>query len=160
MEKKEIRIIAIFCAVLLVLAGCILLRYYHRISNYYATIENAAANDISAYLTGFHYTTTNSQLTTSEDPDGTTSRRTFTHTVYTQDDRDFITVTVNITGNIASDNIDISHISTSLSEDHPENLTVSEHLFGETATVILYINQISICHFQYRLSADGSIDHL
>ena len=160
MTTKDKRFIIFFCAVLLVLAGCILLRYYHRVSNYYATAENSAASNISAYLTGYHYTTTASQLTTAEDPDGITSRKTFIHEIYTQDNQDFVTVTVSITGNIANDNIGISHISTSLSEDHPENLTVSEHLFGETATVILYINKISICHFQYRLSADGSIDHL
>ena len=160
MTTKEKRLIAVFCAVLLILAGCILLRYYKRVSSYYASAENSASIESPAYLTGYHYSTTVSEITHTVDPDGTTFRRTFTHEVYTQDDRDFVTVTVNITGNIANDNICISHISTSLSEDHPENLTVSEHLFRETATVILYINKISICHFQYRLTADGSIDHL
>ena len=160
MEKKEIRILALFCAVLLVLAGYILLRYYHRVSDYYATVENTTANDVSAYLTGYHYTTTASQLTMSEDPDSTTSRKTFIHEVYTQDHQDFVTVTVSITGNISTENGTISHISTSLSESLMDGLTISEHLTGETATVVLYVNQISVCHFQYRLSADGSIDFL
>lgn len=160
MEKKEKCMIVIFCAVLLVLAAFILLQYYNRISNYYTEPKNSVSIQEPAYLIGYHYATTASEITQTEDPDGTTSRRTFTHKVYTQDNQDFVTITVNITGNITSDSIDISHISTSLSGDHPENLTVSEHLFGETATVILYINQISICHFQYRLTANGSIDHL
>ena len=160
MEKKEIRIIAIFCSVLLILAGCILLRYYNRVSNYYAAIENSAANEVSTYLTGYHHTTTASQLTKTEDPDGVTSRKTFIHEVFTQDNQDVVTVTVSITGNISTENRNISHISTSLSEEQLNGLTFSEHLSGEAATVVLYVNQISICHFQYRLTSDGSIDCL
>ena len=160
MTTKGKGFIIFFCAVLLVLAACILLRYYHRVSNYYATVENTAASDLSAYLTGYHYTTTASQLTTAEDPDGITSRKTFIHEVYTQDNQDFVTVTVSITGNISSENSTISHISTSLSEAQLDGLTISEHLSGETATVVLYVNQISVCHFQYRLSSDGTINCL
>ena len=160
MTTKDKHFIVIFCAVLLVIAGCILLRYYHRVSNYYATAENSAASNISAYLTGYHYTTTASPLTTDEDPDGIASRKTFIHQVYDQEKEHFVTVTVSITGNISTENSTISHISTSLSEAQLDGLTISEHLSGETATVVLYVNQISVCHFLYRLSADGAIDHL
>ena len=160
MTTKEKRLIAVFCAVLLILAGCILLRYYKRVSSYYASAENSASIESPAYLTGYHYSTTVSEITHTVDPDGTTFRRTFTHEVYTQDDRDFVTVTVSVTGNISSKATAISHISTSLSNIQLDGLTVSEHISGETATVVLYVNQISVCHFQYRLTADGSIDHL
>ena len=160
MEKKDKRVLAIFCTLLLILAGCILLWYYNHVSNYYATLENTVTAEDPAYLTGYHYTTTASQLTTTEDPNGIASRKIFIHEVYTQDDQDFVTVTVSITGNISTKNSTISHISTSLSEAQLDGLTISEHLSGETATVILYVNQISVCHFQYRQSADGSIDCL
>ena len=148
MTKKDKRIIVAFCAFLLVLAGCILLRYYNRVSNYYATFENSATAEDPAYLTGYYYTTSNSELTKAEDPDTITSKKTFIHQVYDQDEQHFVTVTVSITGSISSENRVISHIS------------ISEHLSGETGTVVLYVNQISVCHFQYRLTPDGSIDCL
>ena len=157
MTTKDKRLIAVFSAVLLVLAGCILLRYYKHVSNYYAAVENSRSIEDPAYLTGYHYTTKSSQLTKTENPDGITSRKTFIHEVYAQDDQNLVTITVTITGNNSSENSTISHISTSLSEERLDSLNISEHLSGETATVILYVNQISVCHFQYRLSSDGSI---
>ena len=160
MTKKDKRFIVVFCAVLLVLAGCILLRYYNRISNYYATLENTATAGDPAYLTGYYYTTSNSELTKAEDPDTITSKKTFIHQVYDQDEQHFVTVTVSITGSISSENRVISHISTSLSDTQMDGMTISEHLSGETGTVVLYVNQISVCHFQYRLTPDGSIDCL
>ena len=160
MTTKEKRLIAVFCIVLLVIAVCILLRYYNRVSSYYAVADHSTAIKDTAYLTGYHYTTVGSEITKTENPDGFTSKRTFTHAVYTQDNQDFVTITVSVTGNISGAATAISHITTSLSEAAPDTLTISEHLSVETATVVLYVNQISVCHFQYRLSADGSIDHL
>ena len=160
MTTKDKRFIVVFCAVLMVLTGCILLRYYNRVSTYYATFENSATAGDPAYLTGYYYTTSNSELTKAANPDGTTSKITFIHQVYDQDEQDFVAVTVSITGNISSENRVISHISTSLSDESLVGLTISEHISGEAATVILYVNQISVCHFQYRLYSDGTIDCL
>ena len=160
MTKNEKRIIAVFCLILLVLAGCILVRFYHRVSDVYAAAESTETAEELIPISGYTSTTTGGEFTASEGPDGSTVRRTFTHEVYTPENQTLAVINVTVTGNISSDSYTVSHISTSLSEESQDGLTVSEHVSGETATVVLYVNQISVCHFQYRLSSDGSIDFL
>jgi hypothetical protein len=157
MSKNEKCFIAVFCIILLVLSGFILIRYYHRVSNDYAVSEST--EDLIP-VSGYTYTTASGELTTSEHPEGISSRRTFTHKVYIQENQALAVISVTVSGNISDDSLTITHISTSLSEEVQDGLTVSEHISGETATVVLYVNQISVCHFQYRLSQDGSIDFL
>ena len=153
MTKNEKSIIAVFCLILLVLAGFILVRYYHRVSNY-CTAAEPVEDPIPA--SGYTCTTDSGELTITEG----TARRTFTHEVSAPENQTIAVITVTVTGNLSDDSCAISHISTFLSEEAQNGLTVSEHVSGETATVVLYVNQISVCHFQYRLSADGFIDHL
>ena len=157
MTKNETCIFAVFCVILLVLAGFILTRYYHRVSDYYAAQERPEISEERIPISGCTYTTASGELIVSENPDGNTSRRTFTHEVSTPENHPLAVISVTVTGSISSDSLAVTHISTSLSEEYQEGLTVSEHISGETATVVLYVNQISVCHFQYRLSTDGSI---
>ena len=155
MTKKQTSLIIVFCAVLLALAGVILVRYYHRVIDHYTMAETG--EDLIP-IAGYTYTTTDEDLSSTEGPDGSTIKRTFTHAVFAPDGSKLTTVTVTVSGNISNDSSSISHISTSLSEEQSNVLTISEHLSRETATVVLYVNQISVCHFQYRLSPEGSID--
>lgn len=159
MTKNEKRMLTVFCLILAALTGCILLRYYHRVTQI-ATLESQQSPEEQRSLIGYHYTTTAAQLTKSEDPEGKTSRRTFTHAVFTPDEQDLATVTVTVSGALSGERSGISHISTSLTEEEMDGLTISEHISGQTATIVLYMNQISVCHFQYRLASDGSIDSL
>ena len=157
MTKNETCIFDVFCVILLVLAGFILTRYYHRVSDYYATPESPESSEEQIPISGCTYTTVCGELIRNENPDGSSSRRTFTHEVSTPENHPLAVIAVTVTGSISTDSLAVTHISTSLSEEQQEGLTVSEHISGETATVVLYINQISVCHFQYRLSTDGSI---
>ena len=157
MTKNQKCIFAVFCLILLILAGFILTRYYHRVSDYYFIYESPEVSEELIPISGYTYTTTCGELIVSENPDGNTSRRTFTHEVSTTENQPLAVVTITVTGNFSDNGLIISHISTSLFDEHQEGLTVSEHISGETATVVLYVNQISVCHFQYRLSTDGSI---
>jgi hypothetical protein len=160
MTKNEKSIIAVFCLILLVLAGFILVRYYHRVNDSYALSGSTETAEEQIPIAGYTCSTTSGDLSRSEDSDNCTAKRTFTHEVYTPDGDHLTTVAVTVTGSISSDSFAISHISTSLAKEANPVLTVSEHLSDETATVVLYLNQISICHFQYRLSSDGSVDYL
>ena len=157
MTKSEKYIFTVFCVILLVLAGFILIRYYHRVSDAYALSQNQEISEEHIPISGYTYTTESSELVRSENSEGNTAKRTFTHTVFTPENNALAVLTITVTGNTSADSFTISHISTSLSQQHQEGLTVSEHISGETATVVLYLNQISVCHFQYRLSTDGSI---
>ena len=157
MTKNEKCIFAVFCVILIVLAGFILIRYYHSVTDYYTVSERPETAEDLIPISGYTYTTVSDELIRTESPDGNTARRTFTHEVSTPENHLLAVITITVTGNISDDRLLISHISTSLSNEQQEGLTVSEHISGETATVVLYVNQISVCHFQYRLSTDGSI---
>ena len=157
MTKKEKYIITVFCLILLALAGFMTLRYYHRVSAYYAASVYQETAQSQIPITGYEFSTIAGDLTTIEHPDGITSRKTFTHKIVAPDGQDFAAITITVTGNIAKGSGEFTHISTSLNEEIQDGLTVSEHISGQTATIVLYMNQISVCHFQYRLSTDGSI---
>ena len=156
MTKKETSIIAVFCVILIILAGIILIRYYNRVSEYSA----ATKNEEIISVTGYHYSTRAKDLIVSENTTDITSRRTFTHRIFTQQNQNLAVVTITVNGSISADNTEISHVSASLADEQMDGLTVSQHISGQTATVVLYVNQISVCHFQYRLLSDGNIEFL
>ena len=117
-------------------------------------------NDEIISVTGYHYNTTANDFIVSENTTGITSRRTFTHRIFTQQNQNLAVVTVTVNGSISADNTEISHVSASLSDEQMDSLNISQHISGQTATVVLYVNQISVCHFQYRLLSDGDIELL
>lgn len=86
----------------------------------------------------------------------------FFHKVYDPDAEYLTTLTVTILGSYdeSTQSASIPNISVSLSDDTIEGLSTSQHLSGDTATVILYRNQMSVCHFQYRVYPDGTISLL
>lgn len=86
----------------------------------------------------------------------------FKHSIYDPEHDYIAKLAVTVTGSHSPEEgtASISSISAKLSEEAAEGLTVSEHLSGDTGTVILYRNQMSVCHFQYRLSSEGNIKFL
>lgn len=83
----------------------------------------------------------------------------FRHKVYDPDMEYLSTLTVTITGsyNEPENKASIQSISVNHSDDAAEGISSSQHLSGDTATVILYRNHMSVCHFQYRIESDGNI---
>lgn len=100
------------------------------------------------------------QLTDSEG--GTILVKAFVHKIYDSEDQPTVTLTVSLTGTYSqeSDTAAITDVNGTLTEAAVEDLTISEHLSGDTATVVLYMSGVSVCHFQYRLASDGTIELL
>lgn len=84
----------------------------------------------------------------------------FSHRIYDPDNEYVVTLTNTVIGIYSSDAAKISSVSGTLSDAETEGFTVSEHVSGDTATVVLYLNNISVCHFQYRISPDGTLEFL
>ena len=84
----------------------------------------------------------------------------FSHEIYDPDYEYIATLTAVAAGTISDDDCQITSINATLSEEQAEGLSISEHLSGDTGTVILYRNGISVCHFQYRLYDDGTAEFL
>lgn len=81
----------------------------------------------------------------------------FAHMIYDPNNK-YICTLSNTIVSISPDNASISEVKASLSDTQIDGLSVSEHLSDNTATVIVYLNQMSVCHFQYKLSSDGIIE--
>ena len=156
MTRKEKRILTVICTVMLAAAVLILIRFYHT--------ATGRTNDLSAesrdFSTGYRCSTEASEQSKTVTADAATIKRTFTHKLYTPENNYLVTATITVTGMVSGDNKTITHLSTSLSGNESEGLTISEHITEDTATVILYRNQFSVCHLQYRISQDGTIAFL
>lgn len=89
----------------------------------------------------------------------TTNCTVFRQKIYDPDLEYLTTLTVTITGNYntSESTAFIQNISVSHSEDATEGSSTSQHLSGDMATVVLYRNHLSVCHFQYRIEPDGNI---
>ena len=151
MSRNEKRLLSIISIALVMLACSILARKYFMIS-YSAPREELAA--------GFHCVTDVSQPIQTHDGDIITASQTFLHNIYTSEEHDIADLHVTVTASVTPSGCTISHISTSLSNQQWDGLTVSDLTAADTATVILFQDQLSICHFQYRISPDGEIEYL
>ena len=92
----------------------------------------------------------------------TVSCTVFRHKIYDPDRDPLLTLTVTVTGSYqtAENTASILNLSVTQTDETADGLSTSQHLSGDTATVILYRNQLSVCHFQYRISPDGTISLL
>ena len=89
---------------------------------------------------------------------GTVMVTALSHRIYNPNNKYVVTLTTTVT--CASDYSGIRDITGTLSDAQSEGFTVSEHLVGDTGTVIVYLNGLSVCYFQYRLHADGTLEFL
>ena len=151
MTQSEKRLLAIISIALLILSGCILIHSYMRIS------ENRSLEET---IYGYYSNTESTQHMQTQNGDTVTSAITFAHSIYTSEQIHLADLAVTVKGVISPTNCTISHLSATLSEKQWDGLTVSEHITNDTATVILFLDQLSICHFQYRIFPDGNISFL
>ena len=165
MTQKEKRILCILCFTLILLAAGILTRYYFqmkqwKIDNSPDPSEVAVAMTGEELTAGYRAVTTQSQIAQTQSGTKTVLSRTFTHKVYSPEGAYLATVTASVIGTITDSEAVITDLTAQLSDEQREGLTLSEHISGNTGTVVLYLNQISACHFQYRLSMDGTLKFL
>lgn len=109
---------------------------------------------------GYHCSTVSSESTQTQNGDTTTSVRTYTHSIYTSEGNKLTDLTVTVSGITSPSECAVSHISALLTDQQWDGLTVSEHTAADTGTVILFQDQLSVCHFQYRISPGGEICYL
>lgn len=153
--KKFIWILAgALCAVIL----AFLLATHFRSSPTTPSEEALSATEIGTST--YTCVTTASEVTTQESPEGTIQSKTFSHNIYDAGGTFIATLHSDVTGILADESASITSISSNLSETAKSGMTLSEHISGNTATIIVYINNLSICYFQYRLHGDGTLELL
>lgn len=83
----------------------------------------------------------------------------FTHRIYNPNYDYIVTLNVSVNGSFdqEDDSATIASVTGVFSDEQIEGLSLSQHLSEDTATIVVYLNQISVCHFQYRLYPDGTI---
>ena len=98
----------------------------------------------------------NRQISESE----TANVKAYAHVIYNPSNEYIVTLTTTFvcSSTDGGNRFEIMEISASLSDAQIDGLTISEHRSDDTATIVLYLNQMSICYFQYRLSSDGTIE--
>ncbi|MBQ3192444.1 MAG: hypothetical protein IJB59_02610 [Oscillospiraceae bacterium] len=162
MTRKETRIFIIICLLLAVLAGVLITRYYFQMKQW--KIENSPdPSEVAQAMTGEELTagyravTTESLVSQTQNGSQTVLSRTFTHKIYGPDGAYLATLQSNVIANLTDAEPSVTSVSAKLSDEQRDGLTLSEHVSGDTGTVVLYLNQISACHFQYRVDAEGTI---
>ena len=151
MTQSEKRLLTILSILLLILTVSVLTR------TYFKTETNDSYEEISI---GFHCSTDIARDTQTQDGDTVTSVKSVNHSIYTSEGSKLTDLCVTVTGSVTPAECGISHISTSLSDQQWDGLRVSELTAQDTATVILFQDQLSVCHFQYRISQNGEINFL
>lgn len=91
---------------------------------------------------------------------GTVWVKAFSHRVYDPNGEYVVTLTTTVIGTAEDGTAVVSAIRGNLSDAQADGFTVSEHISGDTGTIVLYRNQMSVCHFQYRILSDGSVKFL
>lgn len=91
---------------------------------------------------------------------GTVMVKAFSHKIYDPMEEYMVTLTTVLTFPAGESGTEFSSVSGSLSDAQAEGFTISEHVSGDTATIVLYRNQLSVCHLQYRIHKDGTIEFL
>ena len=151
MTQSEKRFLTIISITLIILTCVILARNLLQVSKSHPNEE---------ITVGYHCTTDNSELSLTKNGDFIASSITFTHSVSTAEGNKLTDLTVAVNGSVSPAESSITHISAQLSDQQWDGLTVSELTTADTATVILFQDQLSICHFQYRIFPDGRIKFL
>lgn len=125
-------------------------------------VETAPAGAVEIGNSSYSCVTGESEKQSASSETGDVNVKAFAHQIYDPNNEYIVTLTATVTWPNPSDadTPKMEGISGSLSDAQIDGLTLSEHLAGDTGTIVVYLNQISICHFQYRLSSDGSVELL
>lgn len=116
--------------------------------------EYLAASEIG--ISGYSCITGESEI---QQVNGLTVRA-FSHRIYNPNNDYIGTLTATVTGSLSGSDPQITDIRAELSDQQIDGLSVSVHTSENTGTVVLYLNQMSICHFQYRMRNDGQVTYL
>lgn len=118
--------------------------------------ETAPDSAVELGISGYFCVTGESETSQQTTDTGTVQVKAFSHKIYDPNGEHLVTLTTALSGWDA----EIKTVTPELSEAQSQGLTTSAHLSGDTATVVLYRNQMSVCHFQYRLHADSTWEFL
>lgn len=124
------------------------------------TAETAPADAVEIGASSYSCVTGESEAQEVTSDTGTVMAKAFSHRIYNSNNEYVVTLTTTVTFPAVESPTEITAVSGSLSDAQMEGFTISEHLAGDTGTVVLYLNQMSVCHFQYRLYADGTLELL
>lgn len=93
---------------------------------------------------------------------GTVTVKAFSHKIYNPNQEYVITLTTTVTGSCSAEeaSAQVTKISGTLSDAQMDGFALSEHVSGDTGTIVVYLNGISVCHFQYRIYSDGNIEFI
>ena len=94
--------------------------------------------------------------------DGTRRVQVFAHRIYDPEGEYIVTLTSTVVGihSQEEDTASILEITGQLTDAAAEGFDLSNHISKNTATAVLYWNCQSVCHIQYRLYPNGTIDIL
>ena len=126
------------------------------------TLPPFPADAVEIGTSGYYCITGESEAVDVIGSEDTQRVQVFAHQVFDPQGEYIVTLTATVTGEHSpeEDTAAVTRISASLTNAAIEGVTTSEHISKNTATVVLYWNQTSICHFQYRLYPDGTLEFL
>ena len=127
-----------------------------------ATAETADPLTVSEIGASSYYCITVESEETEQitEEDTIAKARAFSHKIYNPNYAYIGTLTTVAAGTADGESCKMASVSGELSDEQMDGLTLSEHLSGDTGTVVLYLNQVSVCHFQYLLYPDGTVEFL
>lgn len=156
MTITEKRIYILVLSVLVILAATMVGLYYHRVNQ----IAKASSGEESPIGSGYRCTTTESQLTETQNGSKTSLSKTFTHKIYDPSGEQIAELETTFVGNIDTDSASATSVNATFTKEYRSGLTLSQHCSNDTGTVIVYLNQSGFYYFQYRISTNGTIELL
>ena len=156
MTVKEKRIYLLILSVLVILAVTMVALYYHRVNQ----IAEALSGEESPIGLGYRCTTTESQLTETQNGSIISLSKPFTHKIYDPSGELIAELETTFVGNIDTDSASATSVNAAFTKEYRSGLTLSQHCSSDTGTVIVYSNQSCFYYFQYRISTNGTIELL
>lgn len=156
MTVKEKRIFLLLFSVLVILAVVMVGWHYLQMKQ----VAEALSGEESPIGSGYRCTTTESQLTETQNGSETNLTKIFTHKIYDPSGECLAEVETTFIGNIDAGTASATSVSAVFIKEQRSGLTLSQHCSSDTGTVIIYLNQSGIYYFQYRISTDGTIELL
>lgn len=156
MTVKEKRIFLSFFSVLVILTVALVGWHYLQMNQ----AAEALSGEESPIGSGYRCTTTESQLSETQNGSKTVLSKTFTHKIYDPSGEYLAELETTFIGSIDASTASATSVSAVFIEEQRSGLTLSQHCSGDTGTVIVYLNQSGFYYFQYRISINGIIELL
>lgn len=125
-------------------------------------VETAPAGAVEIGNSSYSCITGESERQIASSETGEVNVKAFAHQIYDPNNEYIVTLTTTVTWPTPSGEgtPEMESISGALSDAQIDGLTLSEHLADNIGTVVVYLNRISVCYFQYRISSDGTVELL